>query len=671
MSPGTDGPPRDPTGQPRPQQLDTSASETSSPSLPRLKGSQPTLAYILIRWLFRFVLGVFYSNVVVEGEEHIPPDGVPTMLCANHSNSLTDALLLVTSVPPSKRSLLRLTAKDTQFGRGTFSSFLIENAGTLPIKRPKDHLGQKVDNSIVFHDLIKSLEQNGDMICMFPEGMSRYHSEMSPLKQGVSRIVSDTLTRRVEAGDSSFKLAIQTVSMSYPQRNSFRSDVLITFNPPIYVSAQTHPDLVSTPSTTTTQDEEYSAHERAVRSLTSTIGTSIKSGILDAPSWSHLRAANTARRLYAPLGTKLTLGDHVRLTQRFVDALAGKRAEKKWDELEQQQVVDQIESGLKTPKRERGSKAKNGGEARLAGKNGKKLAAATEEVWKTPMREKGQDSNGGGGYFGIPKEIGKTTTTDGGFSAEEEEKKDGVTELVKDLKTYQDLLYLHGIKDDRVRNPRLLRRHVVLKRLLVRLAASMLLFAVALPGCFLWAPIFFVTRWQTKKMVKKGPAWDTYDEIAQTKLVYGVGSGFLVIALCVLFTLPFTPLNIFFFPLTMWLTLRFLEDLTSSLRALLALLRLLLLGKRQLLMLRSMRDDLRERVETLAVERAGLPRDAGVFVRSREKRWRAVGLGRLEEGVKEWIGFFDPRRRRKKDWNESLKMFDQTEFAEDEEGPPS
>lgn len=47
----------------------------------------------------RFVLKVFYSNIVVEGVEHIPKDGTPCILTANHSNSLTDALLLVTTVP--------------------------------------------------------------------------------------------------------------------------------------------------------------------------------------------------------------------------------------------------------------------------------------------------------------------------------------------------------------------------------------------------------------------------------------------------------------------------------------------------------------------------------------------------------------------------------------------
>lgn len=58
----------------------TTPSQTSSTSShsSTLPGSRPTLAYILIRWLFRFVLGVFYSNVVVEGEEHITRDGMPT-----------------------------------------------------------------------------------------------------------------------------------------------------------------------------------------------------------------------------------------------------------------------------------------------------------------------------------------------------------------------------------------------------------------------------------------------------------------------------------------------------------------------------------------------------------------------------------------------------------------
>ena len=48
---------------------------------------------------------------------------------------------------------MRLTAKATQFGRGTFTSWLIEAAGTLPIKRRKDTPGIDVDNTEVLEEL--------------------------------------------------------------------------------------------------------------------------------------------------------------------------------------------------------------------------------------------------------------------------------------------------------------------------------------------------------------------------------------------------------------------------------------------------------------------------------------------------------------------------------------
>lgn len=51
--------------------------------------------------------------------------------------------------------MLRLTAKSTQFGRKTFTSWLIESAGTVPIKRRKDFAEGDVDNSEVMEKLIQ------------------------------------------------------------------------------------------------------------------------------------------------------------------------------------------------------------------------------------------------------------------------------------------------------------------------------------------------------------------------------------------------------------------------------------------------------------------------------------------------------------------------------------
>jgi glycerol-3-phosphate O-acyltransferase / dihydroxyacetone phosphate acyltransferase len=47
---------------------------------------------------FKIMLNVFYSSIIIENEELIPSDGTPTIICANHSNSVMDAVVLVTSV---------------------------------------------------------------------------------------------------------------------------------------------------------------------------------------------------------------------------------------------------------------------------------------------------------------------------------------------------------------------------------------------------------------------------------------------------------------------------------------------------------------------------------------------------------------------------------------------
>jgi len=81
--------------------------------------------------------------------------------------------------------MLRLTAKSTQFGHRTFTSWLIESAGTLPLMRLKDYGNDKtqVDNKVVMAKLIEALGV-GDAVCLFPEGMSRFHPEVAPMKTG-------------------------------------------------------------------------------------------------------------------------------------------------------------------------------------------------------------------------------------------------------------------------------------------------------------------------------------------------------------------------------------------------------------------------------------------------------------------------------------------------------
>ena len=55
-----------------------------------------------------------------------------------------------------QRNMLRLTAKATQFGRKTFTSWLIESAGTIPIHRRKEAPDGTVDNAEAMKTLMKA-----------------------------------------------------------------------------------------------------------------------------------------------------------------------------------------------------------------------------------------------------------------------------------------------------------------------------------------------------------------------------------------------------------------------------------------------------------------------------------------------------------------------------------
>jgi glycerol-3-phosphate O-acyltransferase / dihydroxyacetone phosphate acyltransferase len=46
----------------------------------------------------------------------------------------------------------------------------------------------------------------------------------------------------------------------------------------------------------------------------------IASGTIDAPTWDNVRASRTAAKIYAPIGTQMSLGDFVRITKKFSEA---------------------------------------------------------------------------------------------------------------------------------------------------------------------------------------------------------------------------------------------------------------------------------------------------------------------------------------------------------------
>ncbi|KEI37194.1 uncharacterized protein L969DRAFT_19729 [Mixia osmundae IAM 14324] len=583
------------------------ASDILDRPIPGTAYQRASWPYELIRWLFTIILRVFYSEVVVENEELLPANGVPTILVANHSNSLVDPALLISHV--KKRTLLRLTAKDTHFRQRTLSSWLIEKAGALPIQRQKDHLGSEIatGNAKTFQRLVESLTQ-GDCLALFPEGISRHHPKLAPFKTGVARIASAALT--ANADDPHFRLYIAPCAITYLHRFRFRSNVCVSFGAPVILSVATHPELIDTP--------EKPLQFEAVRRLTQEIEGELRSGTLDAPSWQILRASHTARRLYAPLdATAISIGDYIRLTQIWCDYLSNATR------------PTPLSRKLKHQKR-----------PSLSRSNTANTGMTEEDIELT--EEEAQD----------------------GIEVAD------VQRLVARLERYQDQLGRLGLKDHRISSHAFLPLWRLLLRLSIRATITGALGLLCLTVLPLWAPIFYFTK-RAEIVYRNKTLWDSLDELGQAKALSGLASGAATWALVCLLTWPLLPFTFWLVPLFMWWSLGWVEAFVASARSTLSIAKLIelrLTKPHVLLRLHAERSRLAEDVMQIAVTKLGLPpshdelfpdaaltnghaASQGGKVRGRRRRALAKRL--------RWI-------HRRKDWNETLRLWDVVDYEQDE-----
>ncbi len=209
---------------------------------------------------------------------------------------------------------------------------------------------------------------------------------------------------------------------------------------------------------------------------------------------------------------------------------------------------------------------------------------------------------------------------------------------------YQSELHKLRIKDDRIRRP--LSRSVIMYRMVLR---------------FIWVSFAATTFYAVHNFKKTGPVWDTWDEIAQYKLIYGLVSGLGVYAVTIFLTFPIFPVTAVAVPGLMWMSLRWFEDAVSAARALVALGRLLRVNPATLARLRATRADLHRRLMHLAVHGLGLPANPEEYFEYGGKDKGRV-IGRWASRAE----YFSVRRRRKRDWNETLRLYEQFDYPSED-----
>jgi len=162
--------------------------------------------------LARALVWLFY-RIERFGED--APDG-PAVLVANHSNGLLDPSLIVAT----SRRQPRFLAKSTLFSMPVISWF-VRGAGSIPVYRRGDTGADASRNEETFRDVHEALGR-GEVVCLFPEGISHSSGRIEPLRTGAARMV-------LGASREGARVAVVPVGLNFDHKAAFRSTVLVAY----------------------------------------------------------------------------------------------------------------------------------------------------------------------------------------------------------------------------------------------------------------------------------------------------------------------------------------------------------------------------------------------------------------------------------------------------------
>lgn len=169
------------------------------------------MLYSSIRWLCGVLLRLFYRQVGAAGLGRLAGDG-PTLIVANHQNSLIDPMLLLQFSPRR----LHPIARAPLFRHPILGPFL-KFAGAIPVHRRQDPDFDPRKNELTFRTC-RGLLGRGAALVIFPEGFSQPDPRLMPLKTGAARIYFGA----EEQAEFQLNLRILPVGLVYENPETFR-----------------------------------------------------------------------------------------------------------------------------------------------------------------------------------------------------------------------------------------------------------------------------------------------------------------------------------------------------------------------------------------------------------------------------------------------------------------
>ena len=174
----------------------------------------------VLRQLARRLIRFYYPRFEISGGEKIPQEG-PVLLCANHSNSMVDPVLIgITAARP-----VRFIAKATLFDMPVVGR-VMKALGMVPAYRAMDDASQ-VRRNIESLDTGAQILVEGKALGIFPEGKTTDKARLDKVRSGAARMA-------IKAYDEGARgIRVVPLGINYERKEQFRSAVWIRVGDPI------------------------------------------------------------------------------------------------------------------------------------------------------------------------------------------------------------------------------------------------------------------------------------------------------------------------------------------------------------------------------------------------------------------------------------------------------
>ena len=220
-------------------------------------------------WLAaRLIASLFYR--VQRTGPSIP--GGAVLLVANHPNALLDPALVQTTAGRPVRFL----AKSTLF-RGHVLGPIIRRSGAIPVYRRID-AGVDPARNVEAFAAVEAVLARGEVVCVFPEGISHSTGRLEPLRTGAARMTLASLARGT-------RVTLIPIGLNFHRLVSFRSRATVAYGVPFDCA-----DLAAA---------YREAPGDAVQALTERIGRHLRELLVEADPRTELRIIVRMERLYS------------------------------------------------------------------------------------------------------------------------------------------------------------------------------------------------------------------------------------------------------------------------------------------------------------------------------------------------------------------------------------